>query len=349
MKNTCILATAVLALTVAASRANITIETVTIGNPGNADDTVASRYVADAGLYFGGVNYVYAIGTYEVTNIQYAAFLNAVAKTDPYGLYNPTMATSRSTGGITRSGTSGNYSYAVIAGMGNHPVTFVSWFDTARFMNWLQNGQPTGLGEVAASTEQGAYTLNGATSGLFFKNSDAQYWIPTEDEWYKAAYYDPNKNGPGLGGYWAFATQSDTPPGNVVGSAPNQANYIDDHATHVHSVTQSVSFDSTQNYLTDVGAFSGSASAYGTFDQNGNVFEWNDAVRFTGSRGLRGGQWNTGVDTFLSSGRGSNNPTFETTYALGFRIATVPEPSVGVSLLLASGLFLARRMRTSPR
>ena len=113
-------------------------------------------------------------------------------------------------------------------------------------------------------------------------------WIPSENEWYKAAYYDPNKGGPGVGGYWAQAAQSNTITSNTIGAAGG-ANYYDgvDFA-----VTQSGSYSSTQNYLTDVGAYGlNSDSAYGTNDQAGNVFEWNDAVDGS-SRGLRGGSWN---------------------------------------------------------
>ena len=73
-------------------------------------------------------------------------------------------------------------------------------------------------------------------------------------------------------GYCAYATQSNTDPGNAVGSLANQANYNNG----VYSVTQSSDFDSSQNYLTDVGAFTNSGSFYHTFDQSGNVRQWND-------------------------------------------------------------------------
>ena len=60
-------------------------------------------------------------------------------------------------------------------------MTYLGWFAAARFVNWLNNGATAG-----ASTETGAYTLNGAMSGglEISRNASAQYWIPSEDEWY---------------------------------------------------------------------------------------------------------------------------------------------------------------------
>jgi formylglycine-generating enzyme required for sulfatase activity len=91
------------------------------------------------------------------------------------------------------------------------PVNVVSWFDAARYCNWLHNGRGNG------STETGAYTLNGATSGnAVAKNPGALYWIPTENEWYKAAYH---KSGGRNTGYWAYATQSNAAPTAVTADA----------------------------------------------------------------------------------------------------------------------------------
>ncbi|MEX1045119.1 MAG: PEP-CTERM sorting domain-containing protein, partial [Chthoniobacterales bacterium] len=105
---------------------------------------------------------------------------------------------------------------------------------------------------------------------------------------------------------------------------------------------------STQNYLTDGGAFSNSGSAYGTFDQAGNVWEWNDAV-IGSSRGIRGGSWyNIEIDYLQSSGRLDGPPTFEND-GVGFRVAIVPEPSTYVLLLMAGAGWLVWRRRISNR
>jgi formylglycine-generating enzyme required for sulfatase activity len=199
----------------------------------------------------------------------------------------------------------------------------------------MNNGAVNG-----ASTETGAYTLNGATTGTgFTKNAGATWWIPSENEWYKAAYY---KGGGTNAGYWDYPTQSDSAPGNNIGGAANQANYNNG----VFAVTQSGSYSSSQNYLTDVGAFSNSGSAYGTFDQAGNVFEWNDAV-IGSSRGLRGGSWNGNGNYLQSSGRDSLDPTNEYS-PVGFRVASVPEPSIAMLVLLGGGAcWLVRRRKAT--
>jgi sulfatase modifying factor 1 len=325
-------------LLLAAPTHAVTIDWVTVGDAGNAADITG----------YGAVNNEYRIGKYEVTIQQYTDFLNAVAQTDTYSLYNTSMASDLNIAGISRSGTSGGYFYSVIDNggpSGNRPITFVSWFDAARFANWMQNGQGS------ADTETGAYTLDGATSGTApAKNPGAQFYIPTENEWYKAAYYSPVLNS-GSGGYYTYATQSNTAPGNTIGSGANQANYRSSvSGTAVYSVTQSSSYSSGQNYLTDVGAFTNSASFYGTFDQSGNVFEWNDLTGVAGSsRGLRGGGWSFNAFLLSSSNWFTDVPSIEVGLN-GFRLASpVPEPAtLGLAsggVLCACGWWLLKRRR----
>ncbi len=147
-------------------------------------------------------------------------------------------------------------------------------------------------------------------SGIIAKNGGAKAWIPSESEWYKAAYYDPNKGGVGVGGYWQQANQSNTLAGNTIGVA-NSANYYDgDYATYTGGASLGI---------TDVGAYGlNSDSAYGTNDQAGNVFEWNDAVISGSSRGLRGGAWLANASDLPASARGSSAPTFQDTSSSGF-------------------------------
>ncbi|REK10761.1 MAG: PEP-CTERM sorting domain-containing protein [Planctomycetota bacterium] len=280
-----------------ATASAITIDTVPVGNVGNADDTTG----------YGAVSYHFNIGTTEVTNAQYAAFLNAKAASDPLGLYNTNMGLVLAGGGITRSGTSGSYSYAAISGRENLPVNNVSWYDAIRFANWLHNGQ--GVGD----TESGAYTILGGTAtpsnGLSItRNPGAVWWLTSEDEWYKAAYH---KNDGNTANYFEYATSSDTDPtAEPPPGGSNSANYLN-----------------VVNDLTSAGAYSASVSPYGTFDQAGNAWEWNESLYSGSSRGLRGGGSGSVAANMAASYVASFNPTFEQNN-WGFRVATVvPEPS----------------------
>jgi hypothetical protein len=152
----------------------VVIETVSVGNPGNAGDT---RIQGN----FGAVDHVYAIGKYEVTAGQYTVFLNAVAATDTYGLYHTWMDydadPSRNGCNIKRQGTSGSYTYSVASDWADRPVNYVSWGDAARFANWLHNGQPTGAQDLT-TTEDGSYFLNGMTSDESWRTSSASRTPP---------------------------------------------------------------------------------------------------------------------------------------------------------------------------
>jgi hypothetical protein len=202
-------AAAALALLAGAASAQITIATVPVGNPGNAPDTTG----------FGEVDYTYNIGEYDVTSGQYVAFLNAVAATDTYGLYNSSMAGLIYDGDpqITQSGSSGTYTYS---GGTTYPMTDVTFWDACRFANWLDNGQPTGA-EGPGTTETGTYTLTptGIANNTVTRNAGATWAVTSENEWYKAAYYTPlGGTGNGNPNYWLYPTQSNT-------ISPSQANY----------------------------------------------------------------------------------------------------------------------------
>ena len=321
-------ALAAVALLVSTAHA-VTIKTVPVGNPGNLDDTHGDGY--------GSVAYPYRIGKYEVTAGQYTEFLNAVAADDTYGLYNGNMWSSDFGCKIVQSGSPGDYSYTVAADRENRPVNYVSWGDAARFANWLHNGQLTGA-QDDDTTEDGAYLLNGATSRSALmavtRRSDAAWFLPTENEWYKAAYYDGARSV-----YYDYPMGTDDEPdnGNPGGDTGNTATYFDGDYTV-----------SSLDYTTPVGQFGLSNSPYGTFDQGGNLWEWNESVIIAGStRGLRGGCRYDYSDKLSASYRsGGNGPTSELS-SIGFRVASVPEPD-SITLLvcgLVAGWIWCRRRR----
>jgi formylglycine-generating enzyme len=326
----------------------ITIDMVPIGNPGNGSDITGH----------GSVAYHYQIGKTEVTLAQYTAFLNAVAADDPYELYDIYQATDWRVAGIVRSGSPGSYSYSTI-GSPNRPVTRVDWGDAARFANWMHNGQPTGA-PTASTTEDGAYTLNGVADyrGLILvtRNPGARWFVPSEDEWYKAAYH---KNDGITSNYWRFPTGSDTipasdnPPGEP-SIRTNVANFYHDdfiengfNDGRAMTGTMPDTDSNLDNVLNDVGAYSSSPSPYGTFDQGGNVVEWNDSIRSLSnySRVIRGGSWIYGWN-YLAAGYELQTPVDETSTNLGFRLAAVPEPSASlIALSAALGFWWLVRRR----
>jgi formylglycine-generating enzyme required for sulfatase activity len=315
------------------------LETVTVGDVQNDAD--------DSG--YGAVDHEYDIGKYEVTAGQYTEFLNAVAGVDTYGLYNASMWSSDQGCKIERyagAGTEGDpYQYQVAGDKANRPVNYVSWGDAARFANWLHNGQP-GLDVPAAqdgsSTEDGAYFLDGATSDAdlvtIAREADWLWAIPTEDEWYKAAYFDATNDV-----YYEYPTGSDDEPSHeLIDPDPgNNATMADE--------TYNLATVGAPHYRTEVGAHENSASPYGTFDQGGNVWEWTEAVPYAtvNWRGVRGGAYNQ-RHFYLKTTWGEARSADTEDAVTGFRVVQVPEPGVTV-LLAMGGVTLLRRRRNAMR
>ena len=249
---------------------------------------------------------------------------------------------------VSKANTAGGIGITYTDRTANKPATSVSWNEAARFVNWLN----VSSGSVPAYrfTTSGVndnivlWDLASAGSGYkeanAFRNSNAKYFLPSENEWYKAAYYDPNKTGGA--GYWDYATGSDSVPTAVAsGTASGTAVY------------------NGQSSPADITS-AGGLSTYGTMGQGGNVWEWME-TNYSGtndmsgsSRGLRGGSWDVNDYFLASSNRDYSGPSFENYILVGVRVASselaaVPEPASLLSTLalVSSGLLLRRRGKVS--
>jgi len=338
MKFERILLTLVAVFAFSASTAHaLSVNTVTVGNPGNAEDHDYHIDPLRQGPNDGGrgaVAYTYEIGKYEVTNAEYTEFLNAVAATDVHELYRTSMNGSIH-GGITRSGTSGSYTYGVKPNMGNKPVNLVTFWDTTRFVNWLHNGQPTGA-QDNSTTEDGTYTLGGVTNPdnlSVFRNVGSKWFIPDENEWYKAAFHQPASQGGDSDDYWMFPTASNVQPiqatansvGDISNTEPNVANYgkfTNWNGTAIGNVTT----------VGSAGPLS--ESYYGTADQAGNVFEGYETIVFASvnyrdqdGRGIWGASFEHNPSNFRADHNVHHFPATHERYVYGFRVARYAQES----------------------
>jgi formylglycine-generating enzyme len=326
-----VVASLVWVLLLAVNAMAVSIETVPVGYAGNAADV-------DYGEgQFGAVAYDYQIGKYEVTNAQFVEFLNAKGGV---GFAGPMEAAQSLRGGIVLSGQPGSFTYSVAANFADKPIIGVSALTAIRFANWMHNGQGNG------DTETGAYTIpaNLTDQTAIPRNPGARWFLPSENEWYKAAYYQPAAQGGDADDYWLYATRSNDAPdaatadavGNISNSGSNLANYA-----------QWANWNgTTSGNVTTVGS-AGPASAgfFGTYDQAGNVYEWTEGRHplFGDSQVRRGGSWAFGVGAASDQDYG----TWQTTQQwYGFRLATVPEPSTYVLAALGFAAVLLARRRT---
>ncbi len=281
-----------------------TIDFVNIGNAGNANDAGAG-----SGSYsssYGGVSYGYRMGTYEIAQ-------DAITKATASGVLN--------LGGGAWSAT--------------QSAASMTWFQAAAFVNWLNDQRTPGLK---------AYNLTGVTSltpwasvdawqagGVnLYRNKDAYYFLPNENEWYKAAYH---QNTGVNADYWDYATGSNTAPRAVVSGTTAGTAVYNGVAGSPAAVNNA-----------------GGLSAYGTMGQNGNVWEWQESAydginnSSSESRALRGGYWGSTEFNLRSSIRLGSSPAGSDD-VIGFRVASVPEPSSTVVMCSAGLLALARRRR----
>lgn len=297
MKRTLLLSIIVFAYTIGLVSAElirdgIDIAFVTIGNPGNTGDTGGTPGC-------GAVGYNYRIGQHEVTNSQWGAFVAAAGAPtgnvvygyagDPYYPYDET---------------------AYWAGT-NMPTTCVSWYEAAQFCNYLTSGDKSKGAYLFSGDNTNPADFLGIDRALAVASFGTVYVIPTEDEWYKAAYYTGSA-------YSIYANGTNTAP-----IAGIDANY---------------DFQNTPIGPWSVG--SGTIEQNGTFDMTGNVFEWSETLTPDRARYVCGDTYATPVDNIGSAHRGLTNPSKEVS-TIGFRVASVPEPTT--LLLLGMGGLLIRK------
>ncbi len=270
------------------------LEWVTVDDAGNAPDKTG----------YGAVAYEFQITKHEITAAQYAEFLNAVAaKGDPRALWNAGQK-------IDRTGAAGAFKYAPRPTREGEPVMPVSFLDAMRFANWLHHGGGSG------DTETGAYLISKG-GGLASREAGARIWIPNENEWYKAAYYQPQATGGPPGNYWRYPTRSDVAPKLAKPGDPglNLANFLADTRPQ-----PSGGILRGFNDVMPVGSFPGSASHYGTLDQAGNAWEWIETTVFDTQRIIRGGSMCGSHEKLLSTVRTSTSPA-KRYPDTGFRLA----------------------------
>ena len=224
---------------------------------------------------------------------------------------------------ISRSGTDGAYTYTAVSGAENQPVRYVSFYDGLRLCNWMANGQGS------ASTETGSYDM--AEGNWVTRSSTATWVLPTEDEWYKAAYYDPVNDV-----YYDYPNGSDAEPAEPTdGTTTREMNFGDDP------------YWQGNQFYTSVGETTGQ-SPYGVYDMGGNVQEWTETFSAGGGdyRVTRGGMFVSSASALSYSGQAMYDPSVEGAYE-GLRLAyIIPEPSTFVLLLSGIPLALTACMRS---
>jgi formylglycine-generating enzyme required for sulfatase activity len=289
-----------------------TMDFVSIGDAGNAPDLSDGRPQGS-----GAVAYQYRMGTYEVSR---------------------TM--------VDRANALGGLNIQVVGAGVNRPAAAINWNEAARFVNWLNENagfrhaykfryQPSDTANYSANANILLWGPGdpGYDSNNPYRNTNAAYFLPNVNEWFKSAYY---KGGGLNSGYWVYPTQSDSPPVAVV-SGTSAGTAVYDSSFGAVNVDRS-----------------GGLSWYGTMGQGGNVYEWNeDAIDGVNDdpalqRVLRGGSFGNRDDALRYSSYGSVSPQ-DGFGDMGFRVASiaaVPEPStyaMALAGLACGGWQMVRR------
>ncbi|MBA4388656.1 MAG: hypothetical protein C0404_11795 [Verrucomicrobia bacterium] len=263
------------------------IEFVTVGDPGNAPYTelglgidTNGNYITVTNIRIRSVNHEFRLGKYEITQQQYLEFLNAVDPkgSNALGLFHastPPIYGDQSFDGcdfILDVNKSEGQRYALRFGDGtNVPVWGMTWYSAARFCNWLHNGKG-GPGSTEGDATNGAYDTRLFDDGIVTNdpsahNSGARFWIPTFDEWCKAAYY---KGGGTNSSYWTgpFRVNGE-PNGGMPSDDPNTGNVYPRYGNPRPPAP---------GKRVPVGSYPNALSPYGCLDMGGNGNEWSELM-----------------------------------------------------------------------
>jgi formylglycine-generating enzyme required for sulfatase activity len=337
------------------------IDFVTVGAPGNA---------AWEGPGFnngkGSVSYEFKMGQYEVTTAQWAEFFNA-ALDRPTTDRIPFVSAPQVWGAqSTTPQAPGGRRWSVPTGNEMRAVGGITWRTAAVFCNWLHNGK----GTSRAAFLSGAYNVStfGGQGGGFLdqltRSPGAQYWIPSTDEWLKAAHYDPSKqNSDGsLGGWWQYSNGSDTtyaygPPGTLVRADGDPRPDPNGVLATANAGWDAGRFPGQNAQSVRLGSYA-TTNPWGLFDVAGATSEWTEGYfQIQGEpipreRALDGSSWLVFVRPSVTDQTqylaGSYDP-FVQFSDFGFRVATVPGPTgLGFAILVSSSLaFRGRRRQVS--
>ncbi len=314
------------------------IDLVTVGAVGNAP------YDGEDPFYFaygrGRVDYEYRIGRTEITTAQWMEFVNTFAV---QGLRESFVFGPASWGG---QGGGPGRAYSLRTDVPNAamlPVFGMSWREAATFCNWLHNGKssdPVSLRSGAYDTSTFGFNPDFTYNDQQTRSPGALFWIPSYDEWLKAAHYDPNKNGPGVGGYWTFSNGTEFEPvAGPPGIGETSAGYVD-------PIIPLGEFD------LPLGSYPGTVSPWGLLDTSGGTTEWTEGewgTQFFGSRwriadGARAGSRESNYADYIWSGQTADPAMVG---GFGLRIATVP--SSGVLIPASLSLFWSLTIRSRSR
>jgi hypothetical protein len=288
----------------------------------------------------GSVNYQYKIGKLEITTSQWLEFTNTFStQTDAYNFTNLGPLYWGATFDPTYIGPGVRYRLRQgDPNAGMRPVGGISWRDAARYCNWLHNGKSSSL----ASLTTGAYdtTTFGGNRTIGYTDAatrlpGAKFWIPSLDEWMKATYYDPDRFGNGVGGWWEYTNRSNQ---QGVSGVPG-----------VGTTSAGLRLDFSAEWTIPLGAYSNVTSPWGLWDTSGGATEWTE--EWSGSSEnvdrLLGGAA-AGDVALLDAVSGDVATSFDPAKLAnlqGLRLASVvPTPSCLV-ILLAPMACLPRRKR----